>query len=127
MLDHVPATSPDGDPLWDPQRTLERMGDDEQLLYNMIDYFQEDAPKLLAKLGTSLQQNDMSEATRFAHSLKGLCANYDAAKAVDTANRIEECCRKSDSAAAGSHLAHLEGRVVALGAALKLWQNGRQF
>lgn len=102
------------------------MGEDIGLLTNMIDYFQEDAPELLSKLAAALEENDGQEATRFAHSLKGMCAIYEATAAVDTALQIEENCRESDLTSARNSLPTLHKQIDELSVALKAWQKDQQ-
>lgn len=125
MSDYSQSTPSSQDPLWHPDRALKRMGGDQGLLVNLIGYFLEDAPELIEKLTTAIQINDSAEATRFAHSLKGLCANYEASAAVDRAQQIESFCREGDLTAATAQLDDLRRRVDELGGALQSWQAGR--
>lgn len=108
--------------LWSPDRALSRMGDDTGLLLNMIGYFTEDAPELLEKLTEAIDQDQQEEATRFAHSLKGLCSSYDADVAVATALDVETDCRQGDLSAAASKLDKLSQRLDELGVELETWR-----
>lgn len=125
MSNQSQSTSEPRNPLWYPDRALKRMGGDEGLLVNLIGYFHEDAPDLLKKLSAAIDQSDAEEATRFAHSLKGLCANYEAKVAVQRAQEVEDCCREGAMAAAKGQLDDLRQRVDELGVALKTWQSKR--
>ncbi len=112
-------------PLWYPDRALKRMGGDKSLLVNLITYFQEDAPDLLQKLSAAIEHNNPEEATRFAHSLKGLCANFEANTAVEQSQDVENHCREGNLAAAKERLDGLRQRVDELEVALEAWQSGR--
>lgn len=108
--------------LWSPKQALSRMGDDTGLLLNMIGFFKEDAPELLEKLAEAIDQNQQEEATRFAHSLKGLCSNYDADAAVSTTLEVETDCRVGDLSAAKAKLEKLSQRLDDLGVELEIWR-----
>lgn len=122
MPDELETTSPEGEPLWHPENTLQRMGDDVGLLSNMIDYFVEDAPDLLSKLSSALNEADSGLATRYAHSLKGLMSNYDATAAVEEAKQVEDLCRKNRPAEAANFIDSLGLKIEQLSSALQAWQ-----
>lgn len=121
-MSEAPSHRPTDGDIWNPHQCLKRMGHDADLLSNMIDYFQEDAPELLNKLSSTLKEGDCKEATRFAHSLKGLCANYDATEAIDAALKVEEACREQNASAAQTGLPLVRERIKELSVALKRWQ-----
>jgi HPt (histidine-containing phosphotransfer) domain-containing protein len=65
------------------------MGGDAELLSTMVDYFVEDSPLLLLQLKTLIDAGDAAEASRIAHSLKGLCANFEAEAATEACASVE--------------------------------------
>lgn len=99
------------------------MGGDEGLLVNLIGYFREDAPEMLRKLSSAIEKGEAEQASRFAHSLKGLAANYDACFATDLAQEVETSCRQGDLSAAAASLNSLRQRVDELKVALEQWQS----
>ncbi len=111
------------DPIWHADVALKRMGDDTAILKSMVDYFVEDAPSLLQQLEVTLASNDVSEATRLAHSVKGLCANFEAKTAVKTAQEIETLCGEGDASNAASLLPTLQMQCQRLAESLALWKH----
>ncbi len=92
-----------------------RLGNDEQLLRDMAGFYLEDVPSLLDELRDGLQSGNVELATRSAHSLKGLSANFEAAPAVAVALRIETACREGHLQKAAESLTELDlelGRVM---------------
>ncbi len=78
--------------LWKPDVALRRMGGDVELLSTMVDYFLEDSPTLLQKLQQLIEVGNSEEASRVAHSLKGLCLNFDATQATEVVAAAEATC-----------------------------------
>ncbi|MEZ6129993.1 MAG: response regulator [Planctomycetaceae bacterium] len=117
-----PASSSDR-PLWNVDVALNRMGRDQTIFISVIDYFLEDAPCLMKQLIAALNSDDAAEATRLAHSLKGLCANFEATTAVQMAQRIETLCRDGDLDKAAKRLSELKTETQRLSEALALWRH----
>jgi PAS domain S-box-containing protein len=70
----------------DLQGTLARMGGDVSLLHDMARFFLEDTPEMM----TTLEDQLIGErASRAAHSIKGLAANFGATPVVDLASQLE--------------------------------------
>lgn len=63
---------------------------------------------LLGSLKTQLTANDQTEASRTAHAIKGSALNVGATRLSDAIRAIEECCRRSDTAAALALLVEAE-------------------
>jgi two-component system sensor histidine kinase/response regulator len=74
------------DRMIDVSGSLERMGGDVHLLKEMATYFIQDSPLLLQ---TILRERSGEEATRAAHSLRGLASNFGAELIMESAMRIE--------------------------------------
>lgn len=109
--------------LWKVDVALKRLGDDRELLQNMIGYFLEDAPELLGKLPSLVETRDWDEATRAAHSLKGLCSNFEAVTVTDTAREMEHACRARNGEVAEELLPTLSQQVEDLKTSLTNWSD----
>jgi two-component system, sensor histidine kinase and response regulator len=107
---------------WDPEAALRRMGDDRELLCDMIDYFHQDSPSLLRQLGELIEAGAASESSRIAHSLRGLCANFDATAAIRVAADTETACRAGKFTDAAAQLNFLHGEIAKLSKSLTIWQ-----
>jgi len=108
--------------LWKPDVALRRMGGDIELLSSMVDYFHEDSPTLLAELQQLLKDGNSAEATRAAHSLKGLCANFEAAEATQASLEIESACMSGKLRDAEQLLPQLTEKFAKLSQELTEWQ-----
>jgi HPt (histidine-containing phosphotransfer) domain-containing protein len=80
----------------DVQGALERLGGDEELLSDMIGFYVEDAPRLLAVLRSALAACDDVAARRAAHGLKGLILGCGGVRAARTAQTIEDFAHTGD-------------------------------
>jgi HPt (histidine-containing phosphotransfer) domain-containing protein len=84
-----PAATDGGDIVFDREAALRRLGQDEELFADMAQFFHEDTPGLLDELEAALRTQDIDQAARSAHTLKGLAANFDGKQAVTLAAEIE--------------------------------------
>jgi two-component system, sensor histidine kinase and response regulator len=106
-------------PLIDRDRALQRMGGDTELLRCLMECFVEDAPDLVRQLDDALSANNSAEVARFAHSLKGLAANFEAVDCRDAAQAVERLGRSKDLLNASNKVDQLKEQVSALLVALK--------
>ncbi|MBI1312293.1 PAS domain S-box protein [bacterium] len=81
---------------FDRKQALLRLGGDEQLLRELMKCFVEDAPTLLSELEKAISEARFDDATRAAHSLKSLAANFEAVLCRDAAAAMEHACGHSD-------------------------------
>lgn len=109
----------DQTPVWNEKIAMARLGDDDELLKSMMQYFFEDAPDLQTQLREALASENALEATRLAHSLKGLCVNFEALAASAAAEHVEVACRNGKLADASKLFAQLDTEVETLTTALK--------
>lgn len=109
--------------LWKPDVALRRMGGDIELLSSMVDYFLEDSPTLLAELQQLVHDGNSAEAARVAHSLKGLCANFEAADATQAGSEMESVCMSGMLSDAEQLLAQLTEKFAKLSQELGDWQD----
>ena len=108
---------------WKPDVALRRMGGDIELLSSMVDYFLEDSPTLLAELQQLVHDGNSAEAARVAHSLKGLCANFEAADATQAGSEMESVCMSGMLSDAEQLLPQLTEKFAKLSRELGDWQD----
>lgn len=68
---------------------LARLGGDEELFRSFIEVFLEDAPVIRQQLCSAIAEKDSDLVQRFAHSLRGLAANFNATLVYDLATQLE--------------------------------------
>ena len=100
-----------GEGILDLQATLKRLGEDEALLDSLIAMFVDDAPAMVERIETGLDDPDPSEPTRAAHSLKGLAANLSARIAVASAAEVEKALARRNRDEARRRLEVLRRRI----------------
>ena len=93
---------------------LERVEGDHELLAEMIHLFLGEAPRLLEAMRNALQQGDMLELERSAHSMKGAAGNLSAHATASAALQLEQNAKNGDAESAKTSLAILEGAVERL-------------
>lgn len=59
--------------VFDAQRFMQTLGNDEELARELLGAFLEDSEKRKNSLGEALDGNDAETASKLAHSLKGMC------------------------------------------------------
>ncbi len=101
------------------QQTLTRLAGNRQLLRELIEFFQEDAPLLLTEIAQGLTDGDVDQVRRASHSLKGLASNFDAEGVVAAARRLELGARERDLRNADGWLVELRVEVERLTAAFE--------
>ena len=74
---------------FDREGALGRLGGDEELFGELVQFFLEDTPGLLNLLRSGLRDNDWAPVERAAHGLKGLASNFGATRAVEAARTVE--------------------------------------
>ena len=73
----------------DLDAALKRLGGDRNILIELAKMFAEDAPGLLDAIKQGIQQARYSDAGRAAHSLRGLAANFSAARLMFRLRELE--------------------------------------
>ncbi len=77
------------EPILNLDAARKRLGQNDSLLKDLIDYFLQDYSDLLEECGKGIEAADADRVTRAAHTLKGLASNFDAAQAVAFAQEME--------------------------------------
>ena len=76
--------------LFDRPGLLDRLGGDEELLWEVLQLFLEDAPQQMAGLREALEAADVSLLQRHAHTLKGSAGNVGAPGVQGVALQVEK-------------------------------------
>lgn len=79
-----------GEPLFNRQHALKRLGGNEALFADLVQFFFEDAPSLLQRVRQGIEAGKIDDVRVAAHSLRGLAANFDGLPAMRAAQRVED-------------------------------------
>lgn len=93
--------------LFDRESALARVGDDEDLLSELVRIFLDDYPNSLREMQEALAQGNSKLLERAAHSLKGAVANFGAEDVVKEAFELERLGRSGNLSHANSNLQRL--------------------
>jgi CheY-like chemotaxis protein len=77
------------DPVIDLEAMRRRLGNDEELIAEVIELFRVDCPVLLRKIGVGMGQRDATAVHASAHALKGAAGNLSARAVADCASVLE--------------------------------------
>jgi HPt (histidine-containing phosphotransfer) domain-containing protein len=80
----------------DLEKALQRLGDDKQLLSDLIGFYLEDYTDLLDEIDRALSANDAAALEKSSHSLKGLIANFHDDESRDLARTIELAAKENE-------------------------------
>jgi HPt (histidine-containing phosphotransfer) domain-containing protein len=100
----------------DPQavETLkELIGEDPEIIRDIVDAFLEDVPDRLAEITRGLADGDAELVRRAAHTLKGNCLTFGAFAFADACRELEETAKDGGLDAAGPMVAEIEGTWAA--------------
>ncbi len=110
--------NPDADPFdWD--KAIEQVGGSEAMIVDLAQLFREESPKIMQAIRTSIDEKDLPEVRRNAHTLKGSARIFAAEPAVEAAFRIEIMGRDKDLAQVEEAWDHLEYEIGRLMPALE--------
>ena len=87
--------SPDRE-VWDRRELLERVGEDQALMDELVKIFRESLPEWLACIERAVQDRDAKELAETAHTLKGASANVSAREISRLALDLEQLGRRQD-------------------------------
>ncbi|MFH1216838.1 MAG: Hpt domain-containing protein [Pseudomonadota bacterium] len=97
---------------WDRSFALEQVGDDEELLEELIDLFYDSSITDLEKIKTASRHADMESMGDAAHSIKGASASLGIEGIRVVSAALERAGRDSDREKAESLLPHLEALLA---------------
>jgi len=95
------------------EEAIERMGDKEIYL-EIARYFAAHLEQTLEHLRAALEDRNMEEATRLAHSLKGNCATVGADALREECLKLEHLCRAGNRDAARNGFDALVPKLLGL-------------
>ena len=98
-------------PVFDYDDLMERVGDDQHLLAEIVAMFQSDAPEKLAELEVAMARHDSIAFEHAAHALKGMILNFSAKLAAQTAFSLELLGRSNSWMNADELLAKLREQI----------------
>jgi PAS domain S-box-containing protein len=113
----------DDPPVWDRQKMLERLLDDEDLAKMIQDSFLGDIPQQIQTLKAFLASGDVSGIELQAHSIKGASANVGAERLQSVAFEMEKAAIAKDLTVVDSFMHELESQFDRLKEAMQM---GRQ-
>jgi HPt (histidine-containing phosphotransfer) domain-containing protein len=108
-------------PFLDVPGALRRLGDDVELLEQIILIFLEDAPGLILSAREAVANGNAAELRRSAHSVKGMMATIGAQVGQNAAFRLEQCAAGGDLAEASGLIQDCGARVAELAQALQTY------
>jgi HPt (histidine-containing phosphotransfer) domain-containing protein len=97
---------------------LARVGNDRELLKELVDLFLEECPGLVDRIRAGIVQQDASKLKSAAHTLKGAVSNFSTWPAFELALRLETMGQRGDFSHALEALAALEEALASLRSAL---------
>ena len=99
------------EPSMDWNAALEQLDGNEDLLRELSVLFFDEADKLLPALREAIDQRDMVEVRRLAHTVKGAASHFAARPAIALALRLESMGRDEDLTGADEGFALLEREI----------------
>ena len=95
-------------PIWDRDKMMERLLDDEYLAKMIQDRFLADIPQRIQALKAFLESGDVSGVGFQAHSINGASANMGGERLRAVASEMENAAKSQDLTAASSFMNELE-------------------
>jgi len=109
--------------VFDYAGAMERMGHDQQLFQDMVDYLNQDGPRWLDELKAAANAHDLPRVQHRAHTLKGLISNFGAARAWQAAAALEDLARAKREEGVSEGVATLSDSLTALIDALSQYRS----
>jgi PAS domain S-box-containing protein len=103
----------------DTEALLDGLGGDRKLLFELVDLFLADTPKLLAKVERAIARSDAARLKDAAHALKGSVANFDSGSVFESVRHLEVLGRENDLANATTAFAAAKAEINRLSLALR--------
>jgi two-component system sensor histidine kinase/response regulator len=105
--------------LFDRPCMLERLGNDAELLDEVLDVFLEELPEMVSDMRTAVSGQSAEAVMRAAHSIKGALLNISAESSADFASKLEEIGRSEQLLGSRELLAELEVELDRLEQAIR--------
>jgi len=114
-----------GRPVLDIEGMRERLGDDDELVAEIIRLYLDDAPLRLESMASAIRARDSARLGAEAHTLKGSASALSAQRVVDAALALELSAKTDDFGLAEQRFAALTAEAERLAAALHAFQAER--
>lgn len=110
---------PQGYAAMDVDDALRRLGEDTQLLRDIIQIYLEDSPSMVERIHSAVATADALGLQHAAHQLKGIAATLSAPDVVGVASRLEHMGASRDLSDAAKALVEVDRRVSSLNQAVQ--------
>ena len=107
------------DNVWNPSEVLERIGNDHQLLSEMVELFLLEYHEALQRIRRAVEDHDPEALAISAHSLKGSVSNFCADDVTEVTARLETLGREGDISTAATLSLRLEKLLSLLDSAMR--------
>ncbi|MGH9403237.1 MAG: PAS domain S-box protein [Terriglobia bacterium] len=108
MNDELPSARTEVNATLDREKILDQVGEDEELLAEVVRIFLEEYPPALARLKAAVAARDAKRIMEEAHSLKGSVANFGFEPAVQAALALELMGREGGLASVDKTMGQFE-------------------
>lgn len=103
----------------------QQLGDDDELMSDVIALFLDDYPRRVDALNRALAARQAGDVRAIAHALKGGAGNLCAFRVVEAARALEAACEGGDFTMIRGHVEQLVADLEQLSAALLAVQAGK--
>ena len=104
----LPNESSDGEGALNANKLLAKLGGDRELLLEIAELFQRDAPAMLDTLRERVRGGEPAEIAKAAHVLKGSAANFGVSPLYSLAREIEHHSQDADPVVIAELMTRLE-------------------
>jgi HPt (histidine-containing phosphotransfer) domain-containing protein len=104
----------DGRKLCDMDVALQRMGNNAQVLREIIEMVRKDLPLILSRLHAAIADKNAALLQREAHSLRGTLVTFDAQAALFVAERLEQIAASGKLSGAARMMERVDREVARL-------------
>ena len=95
-------------PIFEIERFCDQVGQDADLMREIVDLFLVEAPAQLIEMGQAIADGDFQRTGRIAHTIKGSLATLHAQQARSHAQQLESAAKAEDGAQCRGFLSALE-------------------
>jgi len=101
-------------PAWNLPELLERVDNDQELLRDLLNIFKEDFPLTMRSLESAVAAEDLKNAARLAHALKGMLSSLGGVRTAAAAARLEVIASAGETASLKGALEDLKCEAASL-------------
>ena len=93
------------------REALAGLGDDEELLAEVIGLFLDDYPRLVAEMDAAAAGGDMAALARSAHTIRGVASNFAIPVVIDLARDVESAAKRGEAGPIAAGLVALKAAI----------------